>query len=424
MELETMKDNRPIFSAFADSRTGNRGAVSMLESAIDHLTTAPRNAVVNVFTVYPRDDRQLPPTPNVNIHSGTPLNLFFKLVPLCLLYRLARFLRLPIPRALWGREMNVLLDTDVCLAIGGTTFSDAKVFKVIFNVYCLLPAILLGKKTILYSQTLGPFRSRLNRFWAYWCLSRVDVVIPRGPESLGNVRGLGLPGRVVVEYCPDAAFSLVIAEATQRRIAEEYARLDRGRGVVGISVNSIVGHKCRKLGIDHDGAWVQLIRHLHDSGYTILLIPHSMRSKSTLRHNNDLIAVAEIVSMLPGLQRLHVIDHPYDCKELRVLVGLCDYYVASRFHSMISALCTAVPVVVYGWGFQKYSEVLEEFELAELCHDGADLSGAALVAAFEDLLVKAPSIVERIRRNLPRIQEQSRRNHDLAWSLRGPDTAN
>jgi len=404
-----------VFSAFAVSLTGNRGAASMLESAIDHLTGPDVGGTVNVFTVYPKADAKVAPRTAVKLFSGTPLALLFRLIPLCILYRLARALGLAGRPQRWGKGMAALLETDVCLMIGGTTFSDAKLLKVPYNVACMLPAILLGKRAMMYSQTLGPFRKWLNRASAQWSLSRMDFVVPRGGESLGHVRALNLPCRV--EYFPDAAFSLKVDDETDRRIRAKYAHILRGKGIVGISINSIVEKACRRLRIDHHGAWVELIQYLRSRGYSILLIPHSMRQGSRGRHNNDLLSIAEIQAMLPDMEGIHVIDEPYDCKELRVVVGLADYCVASRFHSMISALCNRVPVLVFGWGFQKYTEVMDEFELGQYVHDAADLSGKALIDGFETIVNDAPAIRERIESNLPGVQERSARNHREATAL-------
>ena len=405
---------RAVFSAFADARTGNRGAVSMLESAIDHLT-AGRDGTMNVFTVYPRADRKLPPTPHVHLHSGTPLALAGRLIPLSLLYALGRRLGLKLPGRLLGRSMRALLDTDVCLMIGGTTFNDSMLFKVPYNVACLLPAILLGKKAILYSQTLGPFRSRLNRVLARWCLSRMDVVVPRGEGSLQCVRELNLPCHV--EQFADAAFSLVTPEPVRQAVQARYGPLLAGNKVVGISVNSIVEGKCRSAGIDHTGAWRRFLEHLRRQGYFVLMIPHSMRKKGRTRHNNDLLTIAEILSGLGDHDGIHVADEPMDCKELRFLVGMADYYVASRFHSMISALCCQVPVLVFGWGHQKYREVMGEFELEAYCHDAAELSAEALMAGFARLVQDAEDIKDRIRRHLPAVRQSSQKNHESAWRL-------
>ncbi len=406
---------RPVFSAFAVSRTGNRGAVSMLESAIDHLTGDSVGGIVNVFTVYPKADSSIPASANVRLFSGTPLNLIFRLIPLCILYCLAKAIRLAPRPGAWGKDIAAIIQSDVCLMIGGTTFSDAKLLKVPYNLACMLPAILLKKKAMMYSQTLGPFRKRLNRGAARWAMSRMYLVVPRGTESLDHVKKLNLSCRV--EYFPDSAFSLQVNEQTHSRIRQKYAHLPRGKGIVGISINSIVEKACKRLGIDHHGAWVELIAHLRSSGYTVLLIPHSMRQGSRGRHNNDLLSIAEIKAMLPSMDCIHIIDEPYDCKDLRAVVGLADYYVASRFHSMISALCNRIPVLVFGWGYQKYIEVMEEFDLASYVHDAAELSGKALIHGFEQIVRDADDIRARIERNLPAVQERSARKHNEAALL-------
>jgi len=410
-----MSKSNPVFSAFADSRTGNRGAVSMLESAIDHLTDEAHPGVVNVFSVYPKADKKLPQTPRVNLYNGTPLNLVTKLIPLSILYRLGRALGISFKPGAFGAAMQALLDTDVCLMIGGTTFSDAQLFKVPYNVACLLPAIILGKKAIMYSQTLGPFKNPLNRWAARWSLSHMDFVVPRGPGSLANVRSLNLP--CPVEYFADSAFTLVVPPDVEQAIHQKYDPILAGKKVVGISVNTIVQEKCEKIGIDHNGAWVTLIEYLQAQGYFILMVPHSMRPGSKSRHNNDLLLVDEILSSLKSQDNILVVNEPYNCKELRVVVGLADYYIASRFHSMISALCTKTPVSVFGWGYQKYHEVLEDFELEAYCHDAHELSGEALIAGFEVVVRDADEIRKRMERNLPKVQQSSMQNHQTSWKL-------
>ena len=405
------KDIKTVYSAFAVSRTGNRGAVSMLESAIDYLTTDECGGIVNVFTVYPEEDKKLPPTPNVNIYKGTPANLVFKIIPLCILYRIIGFL---LPKSIWGREMKALIETDVCLLIGGTTFSDAQIFKVIYNVACVLPTIILGKKSIMYSQTIGPFKKTFNRICGKFCLSKVSFVVPRGEGSFKNVKELGIEQ---CEYFTDSAFTLVVHDEIKNRIKEKYINLSPDKKIVGISINSIVERKCVKANIRHNEIWANFIQYLQDEGYFVLLVPHSIRPNAKSTHNNDLLTIADILKYLPSQNNLFIIDDPYDCKELRVVVGLADYYVASRFHSMISALCTNTPVLVFGWGFQKYKEVMSEFNLEEYCFDAVDLSKEALIKGFKQIISDSESIKKRMKENLPAVQESSMKNHKEAARL-------
>ncbi len=372
----------PIFSAFAVSRTGNRGAVSMLESAIDHLTESPDGGIMNVFTVYPKNDKKIPSRKNVYLFNGTPFNLVFKIIPLSILYKLFSFI--PKIEKIFGKSFLALVNTDVVLLIGGTTFSDAQLFKVIYNVACALPAIILNKRTMMYSQTIGPFNKSFNRVLAKATLKRIDFIIPRGKGSYENLKKLGIKN---IEYFTDAAFSLKIPEHVEENIKNKYSRiLIKKQTVIGISVNTIVEKKTINLGIDHNQIWTDFIKHLQEKDYYVLLIPHSLREKSKSKHNNDLMTINEILKKLKDTSNIEVIKEQYDCKELREVVGLCDFYIASRFHSMISALCKEVPVFVVGWGFQKYFEVMEEFELTNYCHDAKELKLKLLIDGLDRII--------------------------------------
>ena len=413
--MADQQENRtPHFAAFAVSRTGNRGAVSMLEAAIDHLTKPEVGGVVDVFTVYPNADRDIPATPNVNLFNGTPKNLVLKLIPLSFLYGLLRAMRLAPRASAWGREMQTLIECDVVLLIGGTTFSDAQLFKVIFNVACALPAIFLGKRQMYYSQTLGPFNKFFNRNAARFCLKRAAVIHPRGPGSERSVHELGFSD---AKHHTDSAFSLIVPDEVEQRIAAKFAPILEGKNVVGISTNSIVERKCRLLGIPHNRIWVEFITHLQQQGYFVLLVPHSMRLGVQSRHNNDLVTTGEILAELPSQENLHVVEEYFDCKELRVVVGLARYYVASRFHSMISCLCTATPVSVFGWGHHKYREVLADFDLEDLAHDAAELSTQNLIDGFNDVVARADEIAEKMRAALPKVHASSLGNHQAALEL-------
>ena len=386
----------------------------MLESAIDNLSPGDDGCDFNVFTVYPRDDTAFPKTEHVTLFNGSPAALIFRIIPFCLVYRLLSSMGVRMRREFQAPDLKALVLSDAVLIIGGTTFSDAQLFKIPYNAACLLPAIILGKRSMMYSQTMGPMKKGFNRAVSRHLLSKITKVVARGSGSLENVLDLGLKNAV---YFTDSAFTLKVPDETVRRIRELYAPMLEGRKVVGISVNSIVEGKCKKLGIDHNGSFAALIEYLRERGYFILMVPHSMRIKSRLRHNNDLYTVDDIMKRLSSTDGIHIVREPYDCKELRVVVGLADYYVASRFHSMISALCSRVPVVVFDWGFQKYREVLEEFGLERYCRQGRELSGDNLISGFEDVVAHGKEIIKKIDANMPRVVESSMKMHETARKM-------
>lgn len=401
------------FSTFADSLTGNRGAVSMLISAIDNLSTKSKDLQINIYSVYPKTDKKICLDSNIKVFNGTPLNLIFIIIPICIIKKILSNYLISIPKVFIPKSLDDLFQTKIILIIGGTTFTDSQLFKIPYNVACILPSIILNKKSIMYSQTLGPFNNSFNKILAKIILKRVTLVIARGKYSYTNLKEIGLKN---ITYCTDSAFSMIIPDKVRERIKNKYIFLSNQK-LVGISTNSIVEKKCKRYSIDHNQIWIKFIKYLLKKGYTILLIPHSIKSGSNKKHNNDLPTLKKIYESLPIRENVYLIDEDYNPKELRIVVSLCDMYIASRFHSMISCLAEAVPVLVTGWGYHKYIEVLEEFDLQDYYLSFKDLNLNSLIKGFDNLVLNNELIRSKINRNLKRVIISSKKNHDLSWQI-------
>lgn len=409
-------------STFAVALTGNKGSASMLESIVDNLTKEIEDVQFYVFTHYPKVDRKRNRYPNVHIRNSSPLVLVLYILPICLSIWALRKLHIPILGKLLGKAVKDLVQSDLVLEVGGTTFTDAKPIKIIYNVACMLPPILLNKRIMMYSQTAGPFNSTFNKTLAKFVLPHVSIAVGRGRRSAANLKGLGLKN---VEYCADGAFTMNYHEGIEEKMEATYRPLfDGGKKIVGISPNSIVETKCRKNNIDHSGIFGKFIDYLQDRDYKVVLIPHSLRKNIVFkRHNNDSYTVRDIVRQVRNSKDLMVVEDDHNAEELRMIIKQTDFYVASRFHSMISALVVGSPVLVVGWGYQKYVEVMEEFELENYTFDASELSVDRLVSEFEKVVAEETIIKKRIADNLPKVVESSRRNIILAESLLDLDEA-
>src|SRR3990167_688828 len=98
-------------------------------------------------------------------------------------------------------------DSDLILNMTGIGFHDFfGKFIIIKHALWLLPAFLLGKPVIAYSQSLGPFESRLNKCLAQYCLNRVNALVLRGEASRQYVKDLAVQKPILV--VPDVGFLL------------------------------------------------------------------------------------------------------------------------------------------------------------------------------------------------------------------------
>jgi polysaccharide pyruvyl transferase WcaK-like protein len=381
---EFSNPDRPLLLAtFAAPLSGNKGSASMLLGLFDQLRH--RNIAFNalVYSYYPKMDKELAAAiPGVEVRPGHPVDLA-RLVGLLILNRLFGPL---LPRSL-QRPFRELAECDLVCLVGGTTFEDSMLFKVPWNAMAAWPAMLTRRNYIMLSQTLGPFERRLNRVLATWTLRRAKAVHARGLRSKKNVEDLGLSN---VSYCPDLSIGMAVPEMSELpRVRRWIETILRGRQpssvkIAGVAPNTIVESRTRQIGIDYAAVLGACIGRLNSSGYHVALIPHSYRENASRSHNNDAKLCERVLSRVSDRNSCTYVEEDLSSQELRRLVGEFDLLVASRFHSMVSALVMGTPVITIGWGDQKYIEVLEAFDVPpRLYISCSELS----VQAFEERLV-------------------------------------
>lgn len=396
-------------ATFAVPLSGNKGSASMTIGLVDGLRAENYDVHALIYSYYPKRDSEVAAKmPGVEVRAGHPKHLLF-LIPWLMFLKVFRWLMPSGAR----RAYDELAACDAVCCVGGTTFADSMLYKVPWNVMAALPGLIVGRPVVFLSQTMGPFNKTLNRMAAKWTLSRATAVHGRGERSAENVRKLGIGH---AKYWPDLSLSMRLEEAEKSpRLLHWAAQIEeraRKAGVkaVGITPNTIVDGKCKSAGIDYRELMVAAMVDLHRRGYPLVLIPHSFRAGTSQGHNNDTQLCRDILSRLPaGVDCLYV-EEDLTSQELRVLVSRLEFLLASRFHSMVSALAVGVPPVTFGWGDQKYIEVLEAFGVPELY---VDFRHASLEA-----IRKCVDIVTRDRADLEqRMSAGRKRSLDLAGRL-------
>lgn len=392
--------------------SGNKGSASMAWGLMDAFAHANIAVDFAVFSYYPGRDRELAAEVGreLTVHPGHPKHLAFQLIPLIVLHKL-------LPRAVptsWKIHIRALQSADVVLLVGGTTFADSMLFKVPWNVLAALPAFLLGRPVVFASQTLGPARQRLNRFAARWTLRRSAEVHGRGPVSTlfaANLEGVN------ATYRPDLSFAMQVPPFESAR--SDFPILTRftehvsaaGQAAVGVAPNAIVHAKAEKSGIDYVGFLAGVVREVSRHGFVPVLIPHSYREDTARPHNNDRALCLAVLDRLEQADRdlVFYLDADLPPQHLRSLIGELHILVASRFHSMVSALAMCVPPITYGWGAHKYSEVLDEFELTDSLYvPYEDMKLETFVEKLEQVASTRDELATRISYVLPAVVEGSR----------------
>ncbi len=387
--------------------SGNKGAASMLQAGLDVIPEYVENARFKVVSVYPDADRQLNKDCRVEVVAARPWQLMI-MTPLALLGRVVPPILNLMP------ALRALKQSDLVIDMGGISFVDGRgPLTLAYNVACILPAVIMRKKILKYSQALGPFRSLLNRAAARLVLPHIAVTVARGARTLEHTKQIGLSD---VELCADAAFAMI-----ERRTAETervLAELDRfdGRRIVGISASSVVRRYARRHGIDYCQILAGFVDRVTASGYGVWLIAHAVRPSRKTGRSSDVDTCQAVYHLVQDKSLCHLVDEDHSPSTLRTIIGECDFLVASRFHAMVSALAKGVPTLVTSWS-HKYLEVLERFGLGEWAISHRTLTQRGLVNRFDQLVREEHAIRTRIVQHLPEVVASSRRNAEIAGRL-------
>jgi len=374
--------------------SGNKGAAGMLRAAVGSLMERmPDDTEYSVLSLYPSRDRDRKQS-GVRIVPCRLLPHLLLLSSLALLYRLFSWFG-PVRRVLAVfPPLKALVGSDVLLDLSGISFVDGRTATLFYNAACILPAILVGTPVIKLSQALGPFRRFPNRQLASILLRRMEHIYARGAGTAANLRELGLEN-----WSPahDLAFALGPVETIP----------SEDPPVIGVLPSRVMQQCCKNSGIEYlrvmAGALNAYLE--KDDRARVVVMAHSNLGPDTESRNNDYRVCRELHGMLPP-ERTALLVEDLGPEELRAEIGGCTVCIASRFHGMISALCTGTPVLVTAWS-HKYREVLESFECSEWVVDMPGMTQENLLEMLRRIMERRVTVRESILRHLPAVRESA-----------------
>ena len=365
--------DQPHFAIVGGSIWGNRGAEAMLLTTIAQIRAYAPNAVFKVYTIYPDRDRLLVSEENIHFLSGKPLAFGLLYFPFALLHNLLSFLGISFPLPSSLKKMK---DSFCLLDMGGITFSDGRTPQLLYNVFSIWPALLLGVPVIKLSQAMGPFERGLNRHLANHFLPKCKMVFARGAITEDHLRGLNLPkgsyrraADIAFLYQPTDSLSVENQERVTRILTKLEEIQESGRRVISIIPSSLVFQQSKSGEGAYGSKLLNIIREVSPEKAHVVVLPNASRAGSGKVMNNDLTAIDALreraAAELPPevVSQVTWVDFDINARSIRALVGKTDALVTSRFHGMVAGLALCVPTMVIGWS-HKYRETLADFNMA------------------------------------------------------------
>jgi len=420
-----MKENFPkIWILGASFKTSNLGVNALAESSIKCIFTRWPNADVTLQTM--EDGVPLTFTFNRQKFSVEKKNIGFRrnLFKAQNAYTLLGYaLLLKIIPSDWLKNklkarnpyFKEIMETDLTFDItAGDSFSDIYGMR-LFKKHSLMKLlfILCGNKFVMLPQTYGPFKSRFSKIVARYLLTRTTAIYARDMAGVKCVKKIlgKVADQKMIRFIPDVAFVLD-PEKPKSLIIEQLENLKaKGHVIVGLNVSGIIYHAeyqaVNKFGLKCD--YQKLINDIVKSlmvypNTVVVLVPHVFVKTGHLESDPDAGSKVyqQMVDEYPD--RILLVEEVFNHKQIKYLIGCCDFFMGTRMHACIAALSQYVPAVGLAYS-DKFVGVFESVGVGDLIAD-LRTENEQILACVQDTFNKRTEIAEKLHVTISSAQKR------------------
>lgn len=239
-----------------------------------------------------------------------------------------------------GPIKGKLKQYDVVLDAGaGDSFTDIYGLKrLMAMVYTRRAATKLGIPVIMGPQTIGPFNTRLGRWFGRRSLRTIDAVVARDSFSAQYARTMG---RAVDATSTDVVFALDVPP------------LERSRDVV-LNISGLLWAPNRHVDYARYRQQIfELVTSLGSLGRRVSLLAHVVAPGYA---DNDVHAIEEFQNDYNAEIEAVI---PTSLGEIRSVVANANLVIGSRMHACLNALSCGTPAIAWAYS-RKFAPLMDD----------------------------------------------------------------
>ena len=312
--------------------------------------------------------------------------------------------RLWLPREL--REIaDLYADSDLVVAVGGGYIRSRKGLFNRLNIPLLLHPLLfghmLGKQTVLYSQSVGPFVNGYEPALVGYVLRKMDVVILREDISVALLERIGVHENVVRSI--DSGFLLRAKRSVNVR--KQYG-IPSDTLLIGVTVREW-------LGGEEQEAYERAVAGALDAAVSrysarVLFIPQVTATKG----DDDRIASRRVRSYMLHQEEATVINDAPDHFDVKAIYNELDVLLGTRFHSVIFSLTSFVPVLAIEYE-HKTSGIMHDLGLDRWVVKIEDATEDVLAKGLRELITEQATYRAQLKKRVPPYVAQAEQTADM-----------
>jgi colanic acid/amylovoran biosynthesis protein len=298
------------------------------------------------------------------------------------------------------------INSDVVIDISGDSISEVTGFRgTIYHFLHLWLAVVLNKPTVVYAQSVGPFR--LTKPFAKRLLNKVDLITLRGKISYDYLQEIGI-NKPPIYLTADLAFLMEPAPA--ERIDEIFSDCGiEGESFVGLSVSNLI--------TTHYGSYNEFVELMakvvdyivEELDAIVVFIPHVTGPE---KEKDDRVVAEDIYKIVKNREKVKLIREDYTPQEMKGIIGRCDLFVGARMHACIGALSMCVPTINISY-HHKSDEIMAMFGLEGNVLSGREVNYDNLISRINKTWVRREEIRARLLSKIDGVKQEAMRNAEI-----------
>lgn len=283
---------------------------------------------------------------------------------------------------------------DLIVPVGGGYIRSRKGLVARFNIplllHPLLLSYLLGKPTVLYSQSMGPFQNKLEEVMVANVLKRMTLILIREDTSVTLLAHIGVAKNV--QRAIDSGFLLQSKEKVDVR--KQYSIPTHKKLLVGVTVRSWLDGDAQKA---YEKAVAKALDTLCEtSAAHIVFIPQVTATKG----DDDRIVSKRVHNFMHHKKSATVINNTPDHHRIKAIYDGLDILLGTRFHSVIFSLTSHVPVLAIEYE-HKTSGIMRDLKLEDWVIKIEEATAQNLTDRLQKLVQEQAEYRKHLRQHLP-----------------------
>lgn len=304
-----------------------------------------------------------------------------------------------IPKHL-GRVAAVYQAADLIVPVGGGYIRSRPGLMHRFNVPLLLHPLLfgylLGKPTVLYAQSVGPFQNKFEQALVAFVLKRMTLIMLREDTSLALLASLGVTHNVIRAI--DSGFLL---NSQQKIDIRKKYHIAANNLLVGVTVRAWLAGEAQTR---YELAVAKALDDLVDTyNVWVIFIPQVTAGKG----DDDRVVSRRVRDFMQHTNATTLINDAPDHHQIKALYDNLDLLLGTRFHSVIFSLTSLVPVLAIEYE-HKTSGIMRDLGLQQWVIKIEDVDNHILNKQLQALVSQRAAYRDQLARRIPVYVRQAR----------------